>query len=46
MKLYKTENKCTAISLFQKLKNETIRYSKVRQIADILGYNIEFRKRN
>lgn len=44
--LYKTENKRTAMSsLSQKLKNETIRYREIRQIADILGYDIEFKKR-
>lgn len=45
--LYKTENKrIAASSLSQKLKNETIKYREILQIADILGYDIEFKKRN
>lgn len=32
-------------SLSQKLKNETIRFREVREIADILGYDIKFEKR-
>ncbi len=45
--LYKTENKrIAASSLSQKLKNETIKYREIIQIADILGYDVEFKKRN
>ncbi len=45
--LYKTENKrIAASSLSQKLKNETIKYREILQIADILGYDVEFKKRN
>ena len=45
-KIYNTENKRVAMSsLSQKLKNETIRFREVREIADILGYDIKFEKR-
>lgn len=44
--LYKSENKRTAMSsLSQKLKNETIKFREIREIADLLGYDIEFKKR-
>lgn len=44
--LYKNENKRKAMnSLSQKLRNQTIKYEEVRQIADILGYDIQFVKR-
>ena len=33
-------------NLSQKLRNKTIKFEEVREIADILGYDIEFRKRN
>lgn len=32
-------------NLSNKLRNKTIKYEEVREIADILGYNIEFVKR-
>ena len=32
-------------NLSNKLRNNTIKYEEVRQIADILGYNIQFVKR-
>lgn len=45
-KLYKNENKRAAMSnLSQKLSNNTIKYEEVRQIADLLGYDIQFVKR-
>lgn len=44
-KIYKTSDKRTAMStLSQKLSKETIRYKEVRQIAEILGYEIKFEK--
>ena len=44
--LYKTENCRTAMSnLSNKLSRNTIKYEEVRQIADILGYDIQFVKR-
>lgn len=44
--LYKTDNKRTAMnSLSQKLRLNTIKYEEVRQIADLLGYDIQFVKR-
>lgn len=33
-------------NLSNKLRNRTITYELVEQIADILGYDIEFKKRN
>ncbi len=46
-KIYNTDNKRAAMSsLSQKLKNETIRFREVREIADILGYDIKFEKRH
>lgn len=45
-KIYSNKNKRSAMSnLSQKLGKETIRYEEVREIADILGYDIEFVKR-
>ena len=35
----------TVQNLSQKLRNKTIKFEEVRQIADILGYDIEFKKR-
>ena len=32
-------------NLSNKLRNQTIRFELVRQIADILGYEIEFKKK-
>lgn len=44
--LYNTKNKRVAVnSLSQKLRLNTIKYEEVRQIADILGYDIQFVKR-
>lgn len=44
--IYQTENKRSAMNaLSQKLRLNTIRYEEVRQIADILGYDIQFVKR-
>ena len=46
-KIYNTDNKRAAMSsLSQKLKNETIRFREVREIADIVGYDIKFEKRH
>lgn len=45
-KLYKDQRPRTAMSsLSQKLRNQTIRYDEVIKIADMLGYDIEFKKR-
>lgn len=45
-KIYSNKDKRKAVnSLSQKLRLETIKYKEVRQIADILGYDIEFKKR-
>lgn len=45
-KIYKEKDKRQAVnSLSQKLRLKTIRFEEVRQIADILGYDIEFVKR-
>ena len=33
-------------NLSNKLRNKTIKYEEVLEIADILGYNIKFEKRN
>lgn len=45
-KLYKNSNQRTAMSsLSQKLRNKTIKFEEVREIADLLGYDIEFKKR-
>lgn len=35
----------TIQNLSQKLRNKTIKFEEVREIADILGYDIEFKKR-
>lgn len=35
----------TINSLSQKLRNKTIKFEEVRQITDLLGYDIEFIKR-
>ncbi len=44
--LYNTEDKRSAVNgLSQKLRLKTIKYEEVRQIADILGYDIQFVKR-
>lgn len=44
--LYETDNMRSAMSnLSQKLSNNTIKYEEVRQIADLLGYDIQFVKR-
>ena len=32
-------------NLSQKLKNETIKFTEVKAIMDLLGYDIEFKKR-
>lgn len=45
-KLYQNSNKRTAMSsLSQKLRNKTIKFEEVREITDLLGYDIEFVKR-
>lgn len=45
-KLYKSKNKRAAMSnLSQKLGNETIKFTEVKAIMDLLGYDIEFKKR-
>ena len=33
-------------NLSNKLRSKTIKFEEVREIADILGYDIEFKKRN
>lgn len=33
-------------NLSQKLRNKTIKFEEVREIADILGYDIKFQKRS
>lgn len=46
-KIYSNKDKRKAVnSLSQKLRLKTIKFEEVRQIADILGYDIEFKKRN
>ena len=35
----------TIQNLSQKLRNKTIKFEEVREIADLLGYDIEFVKR-
>ena len=45
-KIYKDENKRNAVNkLSQKLRLKTIKFEEVREIADILGYNIKFEKK-
>lgn len=42
----KTGKKCSANSLSQKLSRETLTYNETIVIADLLGYDIVFIKRN
>lgn len=42
----KTGKKCSANSLSQKLSRETLTYNETIVIADLLGYDIAFIKRN
>lgn len=45
-KIYKDKDKRKAVnSLSQKLRLKTIKFEEVREIADMLGYDIEFKKR-
>lgn len=40
------DNKRAALNnLSQKFRNETVKYKEIKQIADILGYDIKFEKR-
>ena len=44
--IYTTSDRRTAMStLSQKLSKETIKYKEIRQIAEILGYEIKFEKK-
>ncbi len=46
-KLYPDKDTRKVMStLSQKLRNDTIKFREVREIADILGYDIKFEKRN
>ena len=38
-------DKLTLSNLSKKKKNQTIKFEEVREIADILGYDIKFEKR-
>lgn len=38
-------DKLTLSNLSRKIKNQTIKFEEVREIADILGYDIKFEKR-
>lgn len=45
-KIYKNENRRASMSnLSRKLSSETIKYTEVKKILDVLGYDIEFKKR-
>lgn len=45
-KIYGADNKRAALNnLSQKLRNNTVKFTEIEQIADILGYDIEFKKR-
>lgn len=39
-------DKLTLSNLSRKIKNQTIKFEEVREIADILGYDIKFEKRH
>lgn len=44
--IYNKDNKRAALNnLSQKFRNETVKYKEIKQIADILGYDIKFEKR-
>ncbi len=38
-------NKYTADSLSKKLRHGTLKYNEAKYLADVLGYDIEFKKR-
>jgi len=45
-KLSTKENNITVQSLSKKLSKKTIKFEEVREILDVLGYDIEYKERN